>query len=258
MIYIHSLNDLSPKSTEVEVVKVMRELKRNYPLPLTEEKLDSQLITYFMSDTDKFLMDKALDQINPVIYELKDLLDNGSETYSKVNIQRAINILDKLREALTKNILYSNNMIRYKGQTIREFTYMINQNLKFKEEENANYNKKLSDIFERMLRHDGDFYFNAEEIVNEGEVQAITGLYEGMKKGYLFHVSLDEELKKLDFSIIKNKLSAEDLQKSELLTTKIEEIKRGIVRAYEHNMRMIEVAIILYSYIRIVKENNSL
>jgi hypothetical protein len=42
---------------------------------------------------------------------------------------------------------------------------MINQGLQFKEEEKANYSKKLSDIFDRLLRHDGDFFFIKVNIV---------------------------------------------------------------------------------------------
>ncbi|MBI2125689.1 hypothetical protein HYU08_03995 [Candidatus Woesearchaeota archaeon] len=87
-------------------------------------------------------------------------------------------------------------------------------------------------------------------MVHEGPVAQVNGLVESMQKGFFFHVSLEEEYKKVDFNTIKRRVPAEELQRVEAIEQNILKIKRAADTAYNANMRMINLSVILYSYVK--------
>jgi hypothetical protein len=73
-----------------------------------------------------------------------------------------------------------------------------------------------------------------------------------MENGFLFHLLLEEEINKIKFNIIKNRIPKEELERIEKIKQKVSDIKKGVDRAYENNMRMVQLAVILYSYIKMI------
>ena len=60
MLYIHQLKDLTPKSADIEVVPVIREIKTRTPYPLREENVKDYFELFFVSESEKKTMQRAL------------------------------------------------------------------------------------------------------------------------------------------------------------------------------------------------------
>jgi hypothetical protein len=67
---------------------------------------------------------------------------------------------------------------------------------------------------------------------------------------------LEEELKKLDFEWVKGRIQKEHLEENEALLKNVTLIKKGIDAAYDMNMRMVNLAVILYSYVKWLNSGN--
>jgi hypothetical protein len=113
------------------------------------------------------------------------------------------------------------------------------------------YNNKLNIIFQKILRNK-EMYFNFEGIINEANTEHLNALSTSMENGFLFHLLLEEEINKIKFNIIKNRIPKEELERIEKIKQKVSDIKKGVDRAYENNMRMVQLAVILYSYIKMI------
>ena len=120
--------------------------------------------------------------------------------------------------------------------------------LKTKDEKVA-HNDRLNKPFQTILRNT-EFTFRSNDIINEGHVNAIQGLHESMLKGFFFHYTLEEELKKLDFQGIKKRLPVAEIADVEEIEKNIENINKGVKRAYEVNMRMVNKAVVLYACVK--------
>ena len=94
------------------------------------------------------------------------------------------------------------------------------------------------------------FGFNGFDIVNERQVEEFKALHESMLKGYLFHYSLEEELRKASFTDIRSRIPADRLKEVEEIHKEILEIQKGINIAYAANMRMVNLALVMYAYVK--------
>ena len=88
------------------------------------------------------------------------------------------------------------------------------------------------------------------DIINEAHVSNVGGLIESFGKGYFFHYTLEEELKKVNFESIMGRIPPESLQKVKEIEDNLVIIKKGIDRAYDVNMRQVNCALVLYSYVK--------
>ncbi|MBI2669258.1 hypothetical protein HYX14_05435 [Candidatus Woesearchaeota archaeon] len=250
MLYIHKLNDLAPKTADVESVYLIRELKQKTPYPFTAERVGEYFSDFFWSDTDRLAMEQALVLIQPTIERVKQIAAEQNELHEPLNLQRAIQIIEEMLEPLQKNIAFAWEIQEWQKSFSSTFVPLFNAIPKLKtQEEKISANEKVNGLFQRVLRNN-DFAFNAQDIVNEGEVSHITGLSESLARGFFFHVSLEEELKKVDFETIKTRIPAEKLAETERVQQQLETIKRGIERAYAANMRMVNWGLVMYAYVK--------
>jgi hypothetical protein len=250
MIYIHTLKDLHPKTAEIESTLLIRELKKNHILPLPESSLQEHFFTFFMSETDKQSILSAISLIEPVSEEIKAVLAEKNPIHEPINLQRAINIVGGLPAILTNTLNYADEISNWKSEFTHDFAILLNMipELKTKEQKVA-LDKNLSQIFEKILRNN-QFAFNLNGVINEAHVEHISSLCASMSNGYFFHVTLEEEIKKQNFDNIKERIPFVELERVTNITQKLLEIKKGVERAYENNMRMVNLAVLLYSYIK--------
>jgi hypothetical protein len=252
MLYIHRLSDLNPKSAEIESTLIIRELKRKIKLPITKEIIEGELQTIFISDTDSQSISNAISLINPTADEINKIFDKNDPLYEPINMKRAMDILREMPDPLFANLNYAEYLKNWKQNFIAEFVDILNNIPKLtKKEDQEAYNKKLNDIFEKLLRRQ-DLFFNSAGLINEANIEHIEALNSSMENGFLFHILLEEEIHKVKFSIIRNRIPKDELAIVESLKQKIATIKDGIDRAYAHNLRIVQLAVILYSYIRLV------
>lgn len=252
MLYIHTLKDLHPKTAEIEIVPLVREIKQNNSYPLKDEKVSAHLADFFVSAADIDSMALALDVVPETVKELKEL--TSSPNYEIENLERAIAALQEMPPALKKNLEYCREIFQWQEFFLTGITRVLNKipTLKTREEQ-VEHNEKISALFEKILRNK-EFNFNFWDVVNEAQLSRINNLVESMEQGFVFPVKLEEHLKQLNFNDLKNRIPEEELEKVQRITLNIKEIQKGVQRAYENNMRMINMSLVLYAYIRALKQ----
>lgn len=250
MLYIHTLKDLNPKSAEIESVMIMREIKDKNSYPLVEEKVKDQFSNFFISQTDIENMQQALTFIPTTLELIEQLPKTPGWEFELVNVERASVALKEMPEALQNNIEYAQSILNNQIFFAPEVTMILNKLPTLKsQEDKLKYEQRIKALFAELLRT-SEFRFQFTDIVNEGQVERMNALIESMEKGFFFPVKIEEYLKKQEFNTISQRFPAEQIQKVSEITENIKHIQRGVTRAYEHNMRMINQSVVLYSYIK--------
>lgn len=250
MLYIHTLKDLNPKSAEIESTPLIRELKRSNKLPLDEGKMNENLSIFFVSQTDLDAMTHALELIPTTIHDIVEISKTNKDA-EPINLSRACAMLQEVSEPLKNNLDFSIQIFGWQTSFIPEITALLNRIPELRtQNEKIEYEMKISAIFEKMLRNNENFFFNSRGIVSEAELARLTHLSESMNEGFFFSVKLEEHLQKKGFNDISQRIPQEEINKVNAITQNVIEIKKGIERAYNNNMCMVNLAVILYSYIK--------
>ncbi len=249
MLYIHKLLDLNRKSAEIESISVIRELKSISSMPITNEFLQAQLSAYFATAEEVEMMETALALIPQSAEELVRLMTRKDSAHEPINVYRSIQALKQLQQPLQNSIGYVQQLQEIESKLSEKMSFVLNAIPYMKQEQMTAVNTSLSAIFESLLRSK-DILFNHQDIVNEAQTGLVNGLLESFAKGYLFHFTLEEELQKSDFALVKLRIAPDKLEEAESIRQNIFLIKRGIDAAYNINMRTVELSVLLYSYIK--------
>ena len=250
MLYIHKLTDLNPKSADIESLLIIRDIKKRNKLPLSNKKIAEELVVYFFSRTDIEAMSKALELIPKTVQSTVDL-SKKSRSCEPINLQRTCNALKEIEVPLKKEIEYVNLIFELQNLINNELADFFNTIPGLKnQDEKKMCNEKISAMFSVILRDESYFSFKFDDIINEAHIERVNFLEKGMKEGFFFHVKIDEYLRKDDISKIRVRIPENELKDAEEIAKNIDEIKKGVGRAYEGNMRMINLAVVLYSYIK--------
>ncbi len=250
MLYIHQLTHLSSKMADLESVYLVRELREKVKLPLQEEVMEEAFCEFFVSSSELQFIEETAALVGPTIEMIKSLVQLESELYEAVSLQRAIQALEPVTAALESNLAYLQQVQVWQATSSSGMTTLLNQIPKLRtQEEKIRVNDEVKGLFQFLLRNQG-FVFHAPDMVHEGPVAQVNGLVESMQKGFFFHVSLEEEYKKVDFATIKRRVPAEELKRVEEIEQDILKIKKGTDTAYNANMRMVNLSVILYSYVK--------
>lgn len=250
MLYIHQLTHLSPRMADLESVYIVRELKEKMPFPLAGEKLEEAFCEFFISSSELQAIEGAISLVEPAIEQIKALLQKESPLYETINLQRSVQLLKAIPSALENNLNYLQQIQVWQSASSAEMAVLLNQIPKLRAmEEKVRVNQQVKNLFQFLLRN-SEFVFHARDMVHEGPVAQINGLAESMEKGFFFYVSLEEEHQKLDFAVIKKRLPSQELGEVAEIEHNIKQIKRGLDAAYNANMRMVNLSVILYSYVK--------
>lgn len=250
MLYIHQLNHLTPKNAELECVYLVRELKQKLRYPLEEMKVRASLEPFRLQPQELQLMQEGLRAVRPSAEKITHLLLQRDPAHEPINIQRAIKQITELELPLQQNISYIQEILVWQEALGAGITNLLNAIPRLRtQEDKLAYNQKLKEIFSYILRNK-EFVFNFSDVVGEAQQNNIRGLGESLSQGFFFKFTLEEELKKLDFNAIKMRLSAEQLKAAEDIAAEVTVIKRSIEKAYEVNMRMVQLAVHLYAYVK--------
>ncbi len=250
MLYIHQLNHLSQRMADLESVYLVRELKEKTPYPLREEKLAGLFSPFFVSPTELQAVDQSLSLVEPTMELVKALLEKQLPLYEAINLQRTIQMLGSLPTHLQNNLTFLQEFQIWQGSSHQEVASLLNRIPQLKmTEEKVKANGQVNALFMFLLRNK-DFFFNYHDVINEGQVATGVSLEEGMEKGYFFHFTLEEETKKLGYNEIKLRIPSEELEAVAAIEKNITQIKKGIDIAYKANMRVVNLSVILYSYVK--------
>jgi hypothetical protein len=247
MLYIHNLKDLNRKSAEIEVTQLIRDIKKIQKQPLTFEGLHKHLAEFFISKTDMDMMGQALNIIPDTVHAIVALSKSGGP-YATVNMKRACEALEEIPLPLNNNITYGQTMFEWQESMVSEMHELLVAIPKLKgDAEKKAHDKRLSAVFETILRNT-EFAFNYKDIINEAQTQRMKSLLDSIDKGFFMHMKLEDHLKKDNPA--SKQVPQTDKAKLDEITKNIRLIKASVDRAYDHNMRMLDLAIILYAYIR--------
>ena len=250
LLYIHGLNQLSSKSAELESVYLMRELKQKTSYPLRNDALNNMFVPFFASQTDLDLMQQTLELIPITVEAVQRLIQEQNQVHEAINLQRTVNILNEMVEPLKANLEFAGQMFQNQDSLVANLTGMLNSIPKLKTmDEKMGVNNQLKQVFYFLLRNK-DFCFNYVDVVSEAQLNHIMDLMESLNKGYLFHFSLEDELKKRSFDSLKSSLSVDKLQEAEGIAMNVLLIKKGVERAYNFNWSIINMSVIIYSFIK--------
>ena len=250
MIYIHALKDLNPKTIEIESTELIRELKQKIKLPFSEQKIKEYLTPLFISNTDIEVIESAIQELMPATDKIIKVFLKKDPVNEPVNLGRAAQMLREMQDPLQKNMEYIKEMELMQGYLSTQITEILNTVPKLAtREEKIQYNEKIKKIFRILLRNEHMAY-NAAEIINEAQTKRIKDLSESLTKGYLFHFTLEDELRKATFDEVRPRIKKESLDESEEILKSVQKIKKGIDRAYDSNMRMLSWAVTLYAYLK--------
>ncbi len=252
MLYIHTLKDLAPKTADIESVPIIREIKSKMKIPFSEEEFRKKFIEFFPEDSDIEEMKKSSKLVEPTIEEIKKLIDEDNPAYEAINLYRTVSMLEEINQPLIENIKYCEDMKGFKDELIREATHLLNGISSIKTpEDGMKINEGINNLFRKMLRNN-DFAFNGHDVINEGKLARITDLHHSLGEGFLFHITVKEHLDKTDFNIIKNRIKMDELRPAEKIAKDIFEIKKGVQTAYDINMKMVNLSVIIYSYVKML------
>ena len=255
LLYIHGLNQLSSKSAELESVYLMRELKQKTSYPLRNDALNNMFVPFFASQTDLDLMQQTLELIPITVEAVQRLIQEQNQVHEAINLQRTVNILNEMVEPLKANLEFAGQMFQNQDSLVANLTGMLNSIPKLKTmDEKMGVNNQLKQVFYFLLRNK-DFCFNYVDVVSEAQLNHIMDLMESLNKGYLFHFSLEDELKKRSFDSLKSSLSVDKLQEAEGIAMNVLLIKKGVERAYNFNWSIINMSVIIYSFIKWFNSN---
>ena len=255
LLYIHGLNQLSSKSAELESVYLMRELKQKTSYPLRNDALNNMFVPFFASQTDLDLMQQTLELIPITVEAVQRLIQEQNQVHEAINLQRTVNILNEMVEPLRVNLEFAGQMFQNQDSLVANLTGMLNSIPKLKTmDEKMGVNNQLKQVFYFLLRNK-DFCFNYVDVVSEAQLNHIADLMESLNKGYLFHFSLEDELKKRSFESLKSSLPIARVQEAEGIAMNVLLIKKGVERAYNFNWSIINMSVIIYSFIKWFNSN---
>lgn len=248
MLYIHKLSDLNVKSAEIESIQVVRSIRQSAS-PI-QDNLGCHLSGNFVTEADIDLIEKAISLIQPTIARLNEIRAAKNPAHEPVNIVRSIQGLSQVSVNLSNNLNYANDMQALQQGIVSGVASVLNS-IPFLRTaaEKSEANAALSRYFELILRNK-ELSFNYQELISEGHTLLIKDLVESFSNGYLFHFTLEDEIKKADFEAIKPRIPAALLDESGRIAADIAMIRDGVNRAYDINMRMISQSIVLFSFIK--------
>lgn len=249
MLYIHKLSDLNVKSAEIESIQVVRSIRQHESSP-TQENLGSHLAGNFITEADVSVIEQAISLLQPTTARLNELLLSKNPVHESVNIVRSIQGLAQVSNNLSNSLNYARDMMSLQQGIVSGVAAVLNSVPFLRTAaEKSEANAALSRYFELILRSK-DLSFNYREIISEGHTLLIRDLLESFRNGYLFHFTLEDEIKKANFDAIKPRIPARFLDESGQLASNIDVIKDGVDRAYDINLRMISQSIVLFSFIK--------
>jgi hypothetical protein len=250
--YINQLKDLTPKSADIESTFIIRDLKKNTPAPLTYEKIFDYFSLFFVSESEKAAMNRAASLIEPAIDAIIAIGHSKDPAFEPINLKRAVEMLREIPEPLNINIDYATTINLWQEDFTQDFAPLMNSIPSLSTtEEKIKVNKDLNAIFNRLLRND-HMAFNFKDIISEVHKKRVSDLLEAIEAGFLFKISLEDELKKVSFEERKLKIADAKLRANDDIKKMVREIKKGVDAAYGVNLRMVNWAIVVYSYIKIM------
>ncbi len=252
MLYTHKLGDLGRRTVENESIDIVREIKQKLRYPFNEQAMKEYFERFRILDSDLAVIEKGIPLCEPTAQMVEGALALNDETFESINLQRTVVSMRSVPTPLVANLAYSWELAQGHDDFVKEFTAILNvlPRLRTQEDKMA-ANTRVNELFAKLLRH-SDFSFRSNDIIHEGQVTMLQGLLESIGRGYFFHYTLEEELKKIDFSELKRRIPHHHLTTNDTITRNIMTVQNSVDKAYVLNFRVVELATVMYAFIKAV------
>ena len=247
MLYVHKLSDLNPSTANIECIEFIRELRRTLSLPVSADRLVSYLSASNVVEDDLKVMETGLSSVEPAVAKLSSLLSYNDGVYEPVNIYRAMQTLSQVPSSLKVNIDFGREIVGFQSELAPAVASLLNAVPSLRTlDDKSRADAFLSALFARVLRN-SEFSFRFSDVIHEGQLTLVSGLLDSLSKGFLFHFTLEDEIKKLNFEQVKPGIPSSHLSDADEARSLISAVNEGVVRAYSVNMRMVTLAVMLFS-----------
>jgi hypothetical protein len=247
MLYIHNLDKLNPKSADIEIVPILRQLKSKKEF--SEKSVQERFQPQHISEEDLQLIRHGFVLIQPT-FDALTIIDNAKDKqFEVINLERSLQVLSELPGPYEKNIAFFQDIAGFQNQAAEELFAVLSRLQSFKEGEEGEVNAAINAVFRRLLRGD-DFTFVFKDILYEAQRDHAQGLAKSMREAFLIHVPLELSLKHPSVAQIRAQLPQEKLKVIDMLSDNAQAIALGVERAYACNLRMIEWSILIYAYVK--------
>jgi hypothetical protein len=248
--FINQLKDLTPKSADIESTFIIRELKGKTPAPLSYEAVFDYFSLFFVSESEKNTMAASVEGVEPAVEAIMKLAALKDPLFEPVNLKRAVEMLREVPEPLTLNLNYATTISLWQEDFTQEFSPLMNSIPCLSDpKDRVRVNNELNAIFQRLLRNDY-IAFNYKDLINEAQKNRMSDLAESISKGFLFKISLEDEIKKLSFEERRIRIPENKFRMSKEVAALVRVVKKGVDTAYDVNLRMVNWAIVVYAYIK--------
>ena len=160
-------------------------------------------------------------------------------------------MLNEVPIALMNNIAFTRAILTWQESALDEILAILNSIPHIQTDEQRKIiNDGLSAVYGKLLRNDQRFGMHYIDIIGEQQMSRMSNLIESMEQGFLFHISLENQLKRTHFTDIIEHVPKDAFIKIESIYSQIEIVKRGVDAAHACNIRMVEWALVLYSFMK--------
>ena len=252
MLYIHSPKDLNIKTAEVESVQIIRNVKGRLKIPVSKELLLNDFSQYLIDINNIDVIINSSEIVKPAISKINELIISRNSVYELINLGRAVSMLEELYEPMISNINYLKDIESWQNHKLGSLALILSSLPSARTtDEKIRLNNELNFIFKRILRND-QIMFNSNGMINEGKFARINDLNKSLNEGFFFHFTVKEHLDKVKYNEIKARIPDSELNKVNDIAKDIIEIKKGVDRAYDYNMKMVQLIVNIYSYLKVL------
>ena len=113
MQYVHRLQDLNPKSIDIESIPLIRAIRQGAQYPLSEQVLEKAFNPFYVSEEDIQAIQESVPIIDPTLGKIQEVLAANDPTFESVNLIRTYQILQELPDPLQANIAFLKDILEF-------------------------------------------------------------------------------------------------------------------------------------------------
>ena len=210
--------------------------------------VEETLVPIFVTERDTTLIKAGFPLIEDFYKKLTTLaeyLKKYPGSYEVINIKRLKDTIDEIPKPLQHNINEMDCLLNAQSVIVDD-VYELLQKISIASKSDLKEIGKLSFEKLQMLANNDAGTIQPELRINEAQREHIIGVNEGYKKGYILKKSMEEELKKIPFQYIYDKLTIEQKTLFKEMETLLQRITDIVELAYQLNWK--QIALIRKTY----------
>jgi len=202
------------------------------------------------TDEELLLSEKAEDVLGPTLEGINWLMDDvkaNPANYEAINIHRLKSTIEEIPPALEKNLAEMKHVISVQYAVPVAVKWLIDS------AKTAVSGEELKKIFNEgfqllcTLANDVQGELNPDLRINEAHQTHVDDMSQRFKKGYVYHWSIQDELKKVPFEEVFERLNQEQKDQFGKLSALLEALTTSVEMNYDFNWKQVALIRRVYS-----------